>query len=618
MEKILETIKDELPSNAMISEIRYEGCEIILYTKNAEFFKHSTEMIKKIVNKIKKRIEVRADPSMVADEEKTTKFIKNTVPKEAELRDIFFEPEFAKVIIHAQKPGLVIGKNGDLMRSLKEETLWTPEVKRAPVIDSAVIKQIRKMLHQEADYRKKFLHKLGEKIYSETSDVEYIRTTFLGGFREVGRSCILLQTSNSNALLDCGISVGNPDSPFPLLESPEFQIQKLDAVVISHPHMDHCGFVPFLYEHGFKGPCYATRPTRDLSALLQLDYLGICQRENNKAPYTSKGIEEMIKHCITLDYGEVTDITPDVRLTLENAGHLLGSSLVHLNIGNGFYNILYTSDMKYNRTRLFDPASTNFTRVEGMIIESTYGSEARTSYTDAQLNLIENIRKIIDKDGRVLIPSFAVGRAQEIIAILADTNIDVPIFLDGMIWDATAIHTAYPEFMNKNIQTKILHKGKNPFIDERLKTIGSSKEREEVLEKPGPYVIISTSGMLTGGPALNYLKEFADDPKNGLIFVGYQGEGTLGRRIQKGWTRVQLSDGTDIELKLQIMTTPGLGGHSDQKELIAFTSHLQTKPRKILINHGESKNTIELAKALHKNIQTETTSPRNLETIRFK
>ncbi len=616
--KIIEKIKSELPENAMITDACYEGCEIILYTENKEFFKNCTSLIRQIVDKVKKRIEVRSDPSIVMSEERTAEFIKSVVPKDANVRDIYFEPEFAKVVIHAEKPGLVIGKNGMTLSAIKEKTFWTPDIKRAPVIDSEVIRKIRKMLHIEADYRKKFLNNLGQKIYAEGKEVEWIRATFLGGFREVGRSAILLQTPESNVLMDCGISVSSTQNPYPHLETPEFQIQALDAVVVSHAHMDHIGLVPFLYEHGYRGPLYCTKPTRDLGALLNIDYLNICKRENSKPPYTIKGIEEMIKHCVGLEYSEVTDITPDMRLTLENAGHLLGSSLVHIHVGEGLYNLVYTGDVKYDRSRLFDPASTNFARVEGLIIESTYGSEVTKSLAEAEQTLIEAINKTIARGGRALVPTFAVGRAQEIIAILADTNIEVPIYLDGMLWDATAIHTAYPEFMSKVIQNKILHKGKNPFIDPRLKGIGSQKERKEVLDNPTPAVILATSGMLTAGPALEYLKEFSHDPKNCLVFVGYQGEGTLGRRIQKGWKRVQFESGEAIELKLEIVTVDGLGGHSDQKELISFIEHLAARPRKILINHGESSKSVDLAKTLHKIFKTETIAPRNLETIRLK
>jgi KH/beta-lactamase-domain protein len=619
---VIEAIKEELPKNAGITETLYEGSEIILYTDNKEFFNSSGDLIRKIVNKVKKRIEVRADPSIIMDPEKTVEFIKKHLPAEAGVKDIYFEPEFAKVVIHAEKPGLVIGKSGETLMAIKEKTFWTPHIYRAPVIDSELIKSIRKMLHKEVAYRKKFLNKLGEKIYSEGKEVEWIRLTGLGSFREVGRSCILLQTPQTRILLDCGIATSLVASkPFPYLDAAEFNIQTLDAVILSHAHLDHSGFIPYLYDYGFRGPTYCTRPTRDISALLQLDYLQICQRENRKPVYSSKGIEEAIKHTITLEYGAVTDIAPDMRLTLQNAGHLLGSASAHMNIGDGLYNIVYTGDIKYETTRMFEKAFTDYARAEAVILESTYGNPSegkKASHKDAEGLLIDYVKKAIDRGGRVLIPSFAVGRAQDIITILTSTDLECPIYLDGMIWDTTAIHTAYPEYMSKGIQSLILHKGNNPFIDKRLHGIGSQKEREAAVLNPAPAVVISTSGMLMGGPAIEYLKVFSNDPKNMMVFVGYQAEGTLGRRIQKGWKDVQLETGEHLELNMEINTVGGLGGHSHQQQLLDYLQHYNNKPRKIITNHGDATATVELARTIHKLFRIESVAPRNLETIRLR
>src|SRR3990167_4715279 len=199
---ILEDVKKELPADAEISDSAYEGSELIYYTKNKAFLTDSLPAIKKLVGKFKKRIEIRADPAIIMDEEKTVEFIRKAVPKEAGIKDIYFEPEFAKVVIHAEKPGIVIGKSGETLLTIKEKTFWTPDIKRAPVIDSEIIKSVRRMLHREAGYRKKFLNNLGSKIYSTGKEVEWIRFTTLGAFREVGRSCILLQTPESKVLLD--------------------------------------------------------------------------------------------------------------------------------------------------------------------------------------------------------------------------------------------------------------------------------------------------------------------------------------------------------------------------------------------------------------------------------
>ncbi len=623
MTPILEQIKEQLPRGAKLKDILYEGADIVLYTENAEFLLSAGTTIRDIVGKIKKRVEIRAAESILESQEKTEKLVKELAPAEAGIRDVFFEPEFSKVIVHAEKPGLVIGKAGELLRKIKEKTYWTPEVRRAPAIDSDIIKAVRAMQHREADYRRKFLHKVGERIYGPKNEIDWIRVTALGGFREVGRSCVLVTTNNSSALLDCGLSVSahHLSKPYPYLEAPEFNIQKLDSVVISHAHLDHSGTVPFLYEYGYRGPVYCTRPTRDLMILLQMDYMSVAQREGKKSPYTSKGIEEMIKHCVTLEWGQVTDIAPDLRLTLGNAGHLLGSASCHLNIGDGAYNLLYTGDLKYQNTKLFDKADAElYQRVEGVITESTYGDGTLPPYDHGEEKLRTLAKAALARGGRVLIPCFAVGRAQSmIVTLMEDPEITVPVYLDGMIWDATAIHTAYPEYLSRYLQGQILRKQKNPFIDPRLKGIGSGEERRAVLTTSHPCIVLSTSGMLQGGPAMEYLKTFAHDPRNLLLFVGYQAEGTLGRRIQKGWKYIPI-EGRDegLELKLEVQTVEGYSGHSDQKELMAFIRALKTRPKKILANHGESMKISNFVRALHREFAVETSGPKILETVRLR
>ena len=269
-------------------------------------------------------------------------------------------------MISAYKLGLVVGKGGQTLKQIAIETGWMPKLLRIPTSKSDIVKGIRQALLKDSADTKKFLLKVGKNIYREkTKDTEWIKLNCFGGCKEVGRSCFLIETPESKVLLDCGIKPGNNE--FPHLEAPEFDINALNAVVLSHAHMDHCGAVPLLYKMGFKGPLYCTTPTRDLMVLLCMDYVEIMQREGGNAPYSTKDIKEAVKHCICIDYDEVSDITPDKRLTLLNSGHILGGSLAHVHIGNGFHNLLYTGDIKFDRTALFEPASFNFKRAETVI-----------------------------------------------------------------------------------------------------------------------------------------------------------------------------------------------------------------------------------------------------------
>jgi predicted metal-dependent RNase len=312
-----------------------------------------------------------------------------------------------------------------------------------------------------------------------------------------------------------------------------------------------------------------------------------------------------------------------MRLTLFNSGHILGSSVAHVHVGEGLHNILYTSDTKFDRTALYEPASTEFQRAETVIIESTYGSaqDVQPKRSDVEARLVEICRQVTDRGGKVLIPSFAVERSQDVMVILEKAGFEKTVYLDGMVWDATAIHTTYPEYMSREIQKLVLQQGKNPFTSPILKRLGSQEEREKVLKSKEPCVIIASSGMLIGGPSVWWLQRLADEEKNALIFVGYQAEGTMGRRIQKGWKEVPMTEKGKtraVPVNCQIETIDGLSGHSDIKQLQNYVARLKQIPERIIVNHGEASKCIELSRILHKLLRCETTAPKNLETIRLK
>ncbi|MEM5878870.1 MAG: beta-CASP ribonuclease aCPSF1 [Candidatus Aenigmatarchaeota archaeon] len=621
--EILKRVESLLPKE-VVSRIELEGSEIIIYTKDREFFKTSEETIRQIVSEIKKRIEVRLEKDLCLEEDVVKEKIKEIVPSEANIKDIYFEPERSLVIIAAEKPGLVIGKGGETFRKIKTEVLWTPRIERVPPIKSDVINGIRKVLHAESKFRKKYLNEIGEKIFGERSTSrDWIRVIALGGFREVGRSCLLVETPKSKVLLDCGVSVGASNAnQYPIFNTKEFDYNELDAIIISHAHLDHCGFVPALVERGYDGPIYMTTPTVDLATLLWLDYIDVMQKSMAMPFFTAKGVKEAVKHTIPLEFGEVSDVAPDVRLTFQNAGHILGSALIHLHIGEGLHNIVYALDQKFGRTTLLEPAFTNFQRVETLIIESTYGGEkdAMPSRPETEKQLMDVINSTMENKGICLIPSFSVERAQEVMAILAENNFQYPVFIDGMIWDANGIFTAYPEYLSRNMQKKVFS-GEDPFLNPIFKRIASPSEREKAWEDK-PCVIISTSGMLIGGPVMEHLRALAEDSKNTLMFVGYQCEGTLGRRIQKGWREipVKTEDGKNIliEMKMNVQTIEGLSGHSDRNQLLAFVHKLASRPDRVIIGHGEPQKSLELARAIHKIFRIETSVPRNLESLRLK
>jgi len=628
MSDILKNIQTELPK--CITSATFEGANIVLYTDNKEFFSKGEEKIKEVVNKIKKRIELRAEQGILTTQEDAEKEIRRIISQEAEITNIIFDIQRSVVIIEAKKPGMVIGKEGCVLQEIKQRTLWIPQVQRSPSIPSKITENIREVLYENNNYRKKFLDSIGKKIYRDWNPEkieEWVRLTILGGGRQVGRSCLLLHTPISKILLDCGIDVASQDrDKFPYLDVSEFNIKEIDAIILSHAHLDHSGLIPYLFKMGYCGPVYMTLPTRDIASLLALDFIGVSYKKATQPLFSSKDIKEMVKHSICVNYNEVTDITPDIRLTLYNAGHALGSAMVHLNIGNGLHNLLYTADMKFGKTRLLDAAITSFPRLETVIIESTYGSkdDILPQRKDAEMILIEAIKKTIERKGKVLIPELGLGRAQETMLIIEDAikqNLlpQVPVYIDGMIWDINGIHTAYPDFLSSNIRNQIFQDN-NPFVSETFSRVGSSQERKKVIEG-GSCIVLATSGMLQGGASVEYFRELAGSKRNSIIFVCYQGIGSLGRQVQEGLKEIKMTnDGREEEVKVEIEvhTIDGLTAHSGRNQLLAFINHCQPKPKKVIINHGESSKCLDLASAIYKLNRIETSAPRNLETIRIR
>ncbi|MEM3851586.1 MAG: beta-CASP ribonuclease aCPSF1 [Methanomassiliicoccales archaeon] len=635
LDEIKEIVNKIVPESFGVTAIDFEASVIVVYIKNFELYAQNQEVVKQLAQQLRRRVDIRPDPSLLSTEDEAEKKIREIIPAEAKIEDIFFDQEAGEVIIEAQSPGAVVGKQGALLTEIKNKIGWTPKVVRAPPIPSKTIGDIRTYLKTIANERKEFLRKVGRRLSRQLIEGEnWIRLTSLGGFREVGRSASLLSTKHSKVLIDCGLGtsdqdVGGPNVPTPYLSAPEIQpIESIDAVVITHAHLDHTGLLPALFKYGYDGPVYCTPPTRDLMSMLQLDMLKVAFGEGKKAPYESAHIRKMVANCITLKYAETTDIAPDIRLTFQNAGHILGSAIAHFHIGDGLFNVAFSGDIKFERTWLFNPANNKFPRLEAMVLESTYGGyhDFQASRQEASESLKSIVERVLGRQGKVIVPVFAVGRSQEIMLVLEELMRTgqvptLPVWLDGMIWEATAIHTAYPEYLNSQLRTQIFQNGENPFLSPIFRRVDSPDTRSKILDDPDPCIVLATSGMMNGGPVLEYMKSWADNPNNTLIFVGYQAEGTLGRKIQKGAKDLQLTERgqqISIPINLNIETVDGFSGHSDRKQLMNYVAGLDPKPLRIFLGHGEEHKCLELASSIHKKFGIETRAPMNLETIRLR
>jgi KH/beta-lactamase-domain protein len=628
--EISQYILQHVPKEAEVTRIEYEGSTLAVYTKRPEVLVEQSSVIANIVNVIRKRIVIRSDPSVRVQEAEAEKVARDIVPPEAEVTDINFDPSLGEIIIDAKKPGLVIGKNGAVLQEIIRRTKWRPHVLRSPPLKSKIVTHMRHYLHSESKERERILRTIGERIFRPKAfEVGDVRITALGGVQEVGRSALLLQTRESSVLLDCGVNPGStrPFEAFPRLDNPAFELESLDAVVISHAHLDHCGLVPFLYKYGYDGPVYCSAPTSNMMTLLQLDYLDVASKQGVTPHYDQKDVRECVLHTLPLRFGVVTDIAPDVRLTLHNAGHILGSSMVHLHIGEGLHNVVYTGDYKYSRTMLLEAATTEFPRVETVITESTYGGadDIMPSRVEAEERLTSVVNETLERKGKVLIPVPAVGRAQEIMLVLdgymrRGLMKEAPVFIEGMISEATAIHTAYPEYLGREVRNSILHDGVNPFQSDYFTIVEHPSVRQEIVEGE-PCIIMATSGMLEGGPVIEYFKSLADNENNSIIFVSYQIEGTMGRRVQKGLNEVAVMTAEGkmdvVKVRLRCESIEGFSGHSDRRQIFNYVTHLQPKPERVVVVHGERAKCLSMANFIERRCEVQTLVPSVMETFRL-
>ena len=634
LESLQAEIEAELPDDIVVSDVSYEGPELVVYTRTPKEFASNGDLVRRLASKLRKRITVRPDPDVLSGPREATEEIRAVVPEEAEIADLDFHVDTGEVVIEAAKPGMVIGRGGSTLREITKRVGWTPEVVRTPPIESSTVSNVRNFLKQERDDRRQILERVGRQIHrEEMADDQWVRISTLGCCREVGRAAFVLSTAETRILVDCGDKPG-ADDEVPYLQVPEALgsgANSIDAVVLTHAHLDHSALVPLLFKYGYDGPIYCTEPTRDLMGLLTLDYLDVASKEGRTPPYESEMVRETIKHTITIEYGDVTDIAPDVKLTMHNAGHILGSAVSHFHIGDGLYNVAFSGDIHYEDTRLFNGAVNDFPRVETLVLESTYGgrNDYQTDQEDSERKLKDVIQRTYDQGGKVLIPAFAVGRSQEIMLVLeeamrSESIPEMPVHLDGMIWEATAIHSTYPEYLRDDLSDRIFHEDENPFLAEQFNHIdGGEDERQEVTDGE-PCIILSTSGMVTGGPIMSWLRHLGPDPDSRLAFVGYQAQGTLGRRIQNGWDEIPIDDRTGrgrsgtLTLKMDTETVDGFSGHADRQGLENFVRTMNPRPEKVLCVHGDERSVQDLSSALYHDFNMRTFAPRNLETFRFK
>ena len=609
----MAVILQSLPQEASLTKIEYEGPCIALYSKNPSYLLQNNQLVLNMVNTIKKRIVIRTDESIRLSQDESTKLIADTIPKDAVVTGTFFDAVLDEAVIFAKKPWLILREGNGL--DLTEKIGWKVRVRKAPQ-NMLPIETLYKTLAEKTSQRIKFYREVGDKIFRpKLSDQAEASLLTLGGFAEIGRSCMLLETRESKIILDCGLNVSAKD---PLAATPRFDIagismEDIDAVVLTHAHLDHTGFTPALFKYGYRGPVYCTEPTILLMSMLQREYLRHCGSDTF---FSEQDIDNAVTHTITLMHGIVTDISPDVKLVLSNSGHIIGSTSVHLHIGNGEHNLVYTGDMKFGKTLTLENASWNFPRVETMIIESTYGGkeDIMCSHEQAEAHLATAIESTVAAGGHVLMPVPAVGVSQELILLLdrftKSGSLRTKVLVEKIISEATAVYEAYPEFLSKELGNHVLESETSQFGPQ------FSIVESDTLKPSEPAIVLAPSSMLVGGPSVDYLKQIANDPRNTLIMLSYQSLDTPGRALLDGARQITIK-GENVKVECQVKRIDGLGSHSDYNQLMAYVMRLRPKLRRVLVNHGERPKAQNLASMINKQLRIQTQHPLVQEAIKL-
>ena len=611
-QNIVAAILNNIPSESEITKIEYEGPFIVLYSRKPTVLLENQEIISKMVNSIKKRIVIRTDTSIRSSEESVNQTIRSSCSNPSNIPEICFDPALGEATVFVSDFRTLAELN-QLETLLVEKTGWKLMCRRAPK-NLRLLKSINEILHSSSEDRINFYKRVGEKIFRQKlSGSEEASIVCLGGFSEIGRSAVLVVTHESKIILDFGIKTYKDQDAdlLPRLDIYGIGMNEIDAVIISHAHLDHCGAVPILCKYGYDGPVYCTEPTFPIMISVLQDYVS-----RSKEPlYSTRDIENLISHVIPLNFGAVTDISPDVRITFANSGHMIGSASTHLHIGNGDYNIVYTGDLKFGRLNTVDNAFWNFPRAETLIIESTNGNRDDKFVTRdvAEENLAKSINSTIQEGGRLLIPVPVLGLSQEIcvtLGMLRSVKMINPdkIFVDDKILDMFNFYEMHSDYLSKPLKQRISDQIEDPLFINSLVKLEPSVNWDK-------SIILCPSSMITDGPSVKYLSQIADDPLSKVILLSEQFQSTTGKLLQEGQRNIFL-EGNNVDIKCNIDVIPGFSIHSDYNQLLAYVNRLKPKLKKVITNHGEGKKCQNLSNSINRIFKIQSFHPLVQESIK--
>lgn len=425
-----------------------------------------------------------------------------------------------------------------------------------------------------------------------------IKIKCLGASHEVGRSGFQVTYNNTDILLDYGVKIDKDAMQYPQMPSEGSLIKHM---ILSHSHLDHCGMIPWLFQK-YRPTVYLTAPSLDVADILWEDTLKIAKYEGTTPPFSKENIQDVFGAMNIVNYKQHIQIAEDISFSMYDAGHIIGSAITKLNLGKK--SLIYTGDYKLEESSLHQGADIDIDSPNYLMVESTYGDRDHPKRKDVEKEFIENVRYTIDNGGSVLLPAFAVGRSQELVEILDKAHIkDIPIFLDGMGQKVAQIYMKYPGFFKDS------YKLKNALSNAHYVT--GQLDRKKALQKQS--IIITTAGMLEGGPVMYYLQKKKNDNKSSVFLTGFQMPGTNGDTLLNN-KKVNV-EGTMIDIKMPVKKFD-FSAHIGKDDLMRSIN--QWNPEKVICVHGDEKVVDIFAKNIKKETGIDTIAPKFGDTIKLE
>ena len=458
-----------------------------------------------------------------------------------------------------------------------------------------------------------------------------MKLSFHGGAREVTGACYLLESEKTKILIDCGLFQGTSECEELNFESFKFKPESIDALFVTHGHLDHVGRIPKLVKDGFAGKIYSTAPTKDLSRLILDDALHLSERQD-KALYGHEDLEKTFELWQNVFYQEDMEIK-DFKIRFQGSGHILGSAFVEIwvpkptsvgrdpgpkGLGTGSKHLLFTGDLG-NMPSVLVPPPEVFHDLDYLIIESTYGSRTHEAPEERVLKLERAVEDITSRGGTLMIPSFATERTQDILHLLNEMILfkripEIPVFVDApLAIRVTEVFEKYPQFYKEEIR-ELFKKHPNLFRFKKLRFTPSVEESKSINDVKPPKVILAGSGMMTGGRILHHARRYLSDPKSILLIIGYQAAGSLGRRLIDGEKQVKLFR-EEVHIEAEIRKINGFSAHADNPQLFNFVESSRDTLKRVFAVQGEEAEALHFSQEIKDRLGIQADAPKLYENF---